>query len=298
MEPEIIEEYKKAGKIAAQALAYGKELIKKDAKVLDVCNKIEEKIVSLGALPAFPVQISMDSIAAHYCPEDDDETKFSDQLVSLDVGVHIDGFIGDNACSVDLSGENSELVKASEEGLKAAIEKVKLGVKLSEIGKAIEDAITSFGFKPVRNLSGHGLDSYNIHSLPTIPNFDTKEDKVLDKGVIAIEPFATNGAGMIHEKGDPSVFSLIGRKSVRVSFVRNIQKEIEKLNGLPFTTRWLTKKFSSAQVKYALNQFKQLGILKEYPPLVEKQDGLVSQAEHSLLILDTEVLVLTNPQYF
>jgi len=292
MDPEIIEKYKKAGKIASQALAYGKELIKKDAKVLDVCNKVEEKIALLGALPAFPVQISMNSIAAHYCPEDDDEIKFSDQLVSLDVGVHVDGFIGDNACSVDLSGSNSELVKASSEGLKAAIEKVKVGVKLSEIGKAIEDAISGFGFKPVRNLSGHGLDSYNIHCLPTIPNFDTKEDKVLEKGVIAIEPFATNGTGMIHEKGEPSVFSLIDKKSVRVAFVRNIQKEIEKLNGLPFTTRWLTKKFSSAQVKYALNQFKQLGTLKEYPPLVEKQDGLVSQAEESLLVGD-EVVVLT-----
>jgi len=293
MEQETIEKYKKAGKIAAEVLAYGKELIKKDAKVLDVCNKVEEKIFSLGAKPAFPAQISMNDIAAHYCPEDDDESVFSDQLVSLDVGVHVDGYIGDNACSVDLSGNNSELVKASEEGLKAAIEKVKVGVKLSEIGKAIEDTISSFGFKPVRNLSGHGLDSYNIHCSPTIPNFDSKEDSILEKGVIAIEPFATNGVGLIHEKGDASVFSLIGKKSVRIGFVRNIQKEIEKLNGLPFTTRWLTKKFSSAQVKYALNQFKQLEILKEYPPLVEKQQGLVSQAEKSLLV-DEEVVVLTK----
>lgn len=293
MDSEIIEKYKKAGKIAKEALAYGKELIKKGNKVLDVCNKIEEKIFELGAKPAFPAQISMNEIAAHYCPEDKDETKFEDQLVSLDVGVHVDGYVGDNACSVDLSGNNSELVKGAEEGLKAAIEKVKVGVKLSEIGKAIEDAITSYGFKPVRNLSGHGLDSYNIHCAPTIPNFDTKENKVLEKGVIAIEPFATNGVGLIHEKGEASVFSLIGKKSVRIGFVRNIQKEIEKLNGLPFTTRWFTKKFSSAQVKYALNQFKQLEILKEYPPLVERQDGIVSQAEDSLIV-DDEVIVTTK----
>jgi len=149
MEQEIIEKYKKAGKIAKEALAFGKELIKKDAKLLDVCNKVEEKIFELGAKPAFPAQISMNDIAAHYCPEDDDETKFEDQLVSLDVGVHVDGCIGDNACTVDLSGNNSELVKASQEALKAAIEKVKVGVKLAEIGKAIEDAITPYGFQPV-----------------------------------------------------------------------------------------------------------------------------------------------------
>ena len=209
MEQEIAEKYKKAGRIAAEALAYGKELIKKDAKVLDVCNKVEEKIISLGAGIAFPAQVSMNDTAAHYCPEDKDETVFSNQLVSLDVGTHVDGCIGDNACTVDLSGNNMELVKASEEALKAAIEKVKVGVKLSEIGKAIEDTITGFGFHPIRNLSGHGLDSYNIHCYPTIPNFDTKGDEVLEKGVIAIEPFATNGAGMIEERGEPSVFTLL-----------------------------------------------------------------------------------------
>ena len=293
MDSGTLESYKKAGKIAAQVLAYGKELIKKDAKLLDVLNKVEEKISSLGAKPAFPAQLSMNDIAAHFCPEDSDEQIFSDQLVSLDVGVHVDGYIGDNACSVDLSGSNTELVKASEEALKAAIEKVRVGVRLAEIGKAIETAITSHGFKPVRNLSGHGLDINNIHSSPTIPNFDTKDDAVLEKQAIAIEPFATNGVGLIHEKGEPSVFNLIGKKSVRVAFVRNIQKEIESYNGLPFTTRWLTKKFSEAQVKYALNQFKQLKILHEYPPLVEKQEGLVSQAENSLLV-DDEVLVLTR----
>ena len=293
MDSETIEKYKKAGRIALEALAYGKGLIVKGGKVLDVCDKVEEKILSLGGEIAFPAQISMDTIAAHYCPEEGDGLVFSDQLVSLDVGVHVDGFIGDNACSVDLSGNNGDLVKASLEALKAAIDTVKVGVKLSSIGKAIEDAITSFGFNPVRNLSGHGLDSFNIHCSPTIPNFDPKDDAKLGKGVIAIEPFATNGNGLIYEKGEPSVFGIIGHKSVRVGFVRNIQKEIESYNGLPFTTRWLSRKFSAGQVNYAFNQFKQLGILKEYPPLVEKSGGLVSQAEHSLLV-DDEVIVLTK----
>lgn len=293
MNSETIEKYKKAGKIAAEALAYGKGLIRKDANVLGVLDKVEEKIISLGALPAFPAQISLNEIAAHFCPEDGDELKFSGQVVSLDIGVHVDGYIGDNACTVDLSGKNSELVKASEEALKAAIEVVKVGVKLSSIGKAIEDTITGFGFQPVRNLSGHGLELYNIHSSPTIPNFNTKDNVVLGKQVIAIEPFATDGAGLIHEKGEPSVFSLVGRKSVRVGFVRDILKKIESYNGLPFTTRWLTKDFSAAQVRFAFNQLKQLEILHEYPPLVEKNNGIVSQAEHSLLV-DDEVVVLTK----
>lgn len=293
MDNETIEKYKKAGKIAAEVLSYGKELIKKDRLVLDVANQIEAKIFELGAKPAFPAQLSMNETAAHYCPEDNDKEVFSDQLVSLDVGVHIDGFIGDNACTIDLSGNNKELVKASEEALKAATEVVKVGVALGEIGKAIETATSNYGFKPVKNLSGHGLDSYNIHAKPSIPNFDTEDTTKLEKGVIAIEPFATNGIGLIGEKGNASVFSLVGKKSVRIGFVRNILKQIEDYNGLPFTTRWLTKNFSEPQVSYALNQFKLLEILKEHPPLVEKEKGLVSQAENSFLI-DEEVIVLTK----
>ncbi len=290
----MIKNYKKAGKIAAEVLAYGKDLIKKDRLVLDVANQIEAKIFELNAKPAFPVQLSMNEIAAHYCPEDNDNSVFSDQLVSLDVGVHIDGCIGDTACTVDLSGKNSDLVKAAEEALKAAIEVVKVGVELKDIGKSIETAITNYGFNPVKNLSGHGLDLYNIHSKPSIPNFNTKDSTKLEKRkVIAIEPFATNGIGLIGEKGDASVFSLIGKKSVRIGFVRDILKQIESYNGLPFTTRWLTKKFSEGQVRYALNQLKLLEILREHPPLVEKENGLVSQAEHSLLI-DDEIIVLTK----
>jgi len=294
MDKEIIEKYKKAGKIAAEVLEYGKELIKKDAKVLDVCNKIEEKIFELGAKPAFPVQIALNDVAAHFCPEDDDKTIFTDQLVCLDVGVHIDGCIGDNACTVDLSGKNNELVKASKEAVENAIKTIKIGTSLGEIGKVIEETITGYGFKPVKNLSGHALESYSIHAGPTIPNYDTKDTVKLEKGqVIAIEPFATNGVGLIHEKGDASVFGLIGKKPLRIGFVRNILKQIESYNGLPFTTRWLTKNFSEPQVRYALNQFKLLEILKEYPPLVERQNGLVSQAEHSVLI-DDNVIVLTK----
>jgi methionyl aminopeptidase len=291
---EELDNYKKAGKIAAEALSYGKELIKKYTKVVDVCDKIEEKIKELGGEMAFPVQISLNDAAAHYCPETDDSTILSDQLCCLDVGVHVDGCIGDNACSVDLSGSNADLVKASAEALKAATEVLSAGVLVSKIGKAIEDTIVGMGFQPVRNLSGHGLDLYNIHAIPSIPNFDTQEETKLEKGtVIAIEPFATNGSGMIHEKGDASVFMLMGKKSVRVGFVRDILKQIEGYNGLPFTTRWLTKNFSEAQVRFALNQLKQLEILKEFPPLVERSNGLVSQAENSFYI-DDEVITLTK----
>ena len=291
---ENIGQYRKAGKITVEVREYGKSLIKKSSSLLEVADKIEKKISELGAEPAFPVQISCDDIAAHYCPEEDDKSAFEEQLASLDVGIHVDGFIADTAVTVDLSGKYSDLVKSSEEALKEAIKVIQIGTPLNEIGRTIQETIESFGFKPIRNLTGHGLDEYNVHSFPTVPNFDNKDTTPLEKGmVIAVEPFATPGVGMIHEKGDASVFDMVGKKAVRTGFVRDIQKEIEKYNGLPFTTRWLSRKFSEPKVRYALNQFRQLGILRSYPPLVERSNAVVSQAEHTLLI-DDKVEILTE----
>lgn len=294
MDQETINNYIKAGKIAAEALAFGKEQIKKGVSLLAVTERIEQKIKMLNGNPAFPVQLSCNEIAAHFCPEKDDKTILENQLVSLDIGVHINGFIGDCAASIDLSGKYSDLVKASEEALKEATKVLQIGTKIGEIGKTIQETIESFGFKPIRNLSGHGLSQWNIHDLPTIPNFNNYDESELKKGmVIAIEPFATDGIGLIEEKGEPSVFMLSGKKSVRMGFVRDIQREIEALNGLPFASRWLSNKFSENQTRYALNQLKQLGILHEFPPLVEKQKGIVSQAENSFLI-DDKVTCLTK----
>jgi len=289
-----LEEYRKAGKITAEMREFGKGLIKKGASLLAVTDKIEKKIAELDAKPAFPVQISCNEIAAHFCPEEDDKTIFEEQLASLDLGIHVDGFIADTAVTVDLSGSYSDLLKASEEALKEAIKIIQIGTPLNEIGKTIGETIESFGFKPIRNLTGHGLGEYNVHDFPTVPNFDNGDITPLEKDmVIAVEPFATSGNGMIQEKGEASVFDMVGRKSVRTGFVRDIQKEIETYSGLPFASRWLTRKFSEPKVRYALNQFRQLGILRSYPPLVERSGEVVSQAEHTLLI-DDKVEILTK----
>ena len=293
MDEETLAKLKKAGKIAAEALQFGKTLIKKDASLLDVTKKIEEKIAQLGGKPAFPVQVSLNDSAAHFCPDEDDKIIFKDQLVSIDVGVHIDGFIGgDNALTVDLSGENEDLVKASREALNNAIKIIKPGIKISEIGKAIQETIQSFGFAPVRNLSGHGLDHFNIHSKPSIPNYDNGDQTELEEDqLIAIEPFASKGAGIIYESGNATVFQLIGKKPVRNIFTRQILKELEKYNGLPFCRRWLTEKLSLPKVNFALRELSNLEILREYPPLIDKNHGLISQAEHTLIVKEKPIIL-------
>ena len=293
--PEDIKKWKKAGKISAEALQYGGSLIKKGASLLEVSDLVEKKIKDLGAIPAFPVQISCNHLAAHYCADPDDETVFEDQIACLDVGACFEGAIGDNALTVDLSGKYSDLVKASREALNNAIKITQIGTELREIGRTIQETISSYGFSPVKNLSGHGLDYYDIHTEPSIPNFDNGNDTEIEPNMcIAIEPFATNGAGMIYELERANIFQLIKPKPVRSPFAREILKFIgENYKTLPFTTRWLSRKFGLGKTNFALRELLKNNIIKQYPPLPEKNKGMVSQAEHTLLITD-KVEVITK----
>ncbi|MBI2654317.1 type II methionyl aminopeptidase [Candidatus Woesearchaeota archaeon] len=295
MDSQTRQNYIKAGRISAEVLEYGKSLIRKGNSLLDATEKIEAKIFELGGKPAFPVQISCNEIAAHFCPEEDDKIIFEEQVVSLDLGVHVDGAIGDNAYTIDLSGSYLDLVKAAQKALEEALKIVNVGTELREIGKVINDTIKSYGYNPVRNLSGHGLDIYNIHTKPTIPNIDNGDKTNLAKNMaFAVEPFSTTGSGVVFESGLPSVFMLEKKKPVRSPVTREVLKEIEGYEGLPFTKRWLTKKFG-AKTDFALRELSQLNMIHKFPPLVEVNKGIVAQAEHSVLIDDEgEVIVLTK----
>ena len=296
MDIQTKQNYIKAGRISAEALEYGKSLIKKGNSILEATELIEKKIYELGGKPAFPVQVSCNEIAAHFCVEEDDKTVFDEQVVSLDLGVHVDGAIGDNAYTIDLLGKYNGLVRAAQKALEEALKIINVGTELREIGKIINDTIKSYGYNPVRNLSGHGLDLYSIHTKPTIPNIDDGNKTKLQKGMaFAVEPFATTGSGVVVDSGMPTVFMLEHKKPARSPITREILKEIETYEGLPFAKRWLTRKFG-AKANFALRELTQLGMIHQFPPLVEVNKGIVTQAEHSILIDDEgEVVVLTKP---
>ena len=287
-----LEALRKACKIAAEAREYGKSLIKPGASLLDVTEKIEAKIFDLGGFLAFPSQISFNEQAAHNYPSFDDKTVFKEQLVKLDIGVHIDGNIADTACTIDLSGKHEKLVKASVDAVDAAIRVIHPEITLAEVGKAIEAAISAYGYNPVKNLCGHGLGEYQVHLQPSVPNYDNKSPIKLKKGqLIAIEPFATLGVGFIEERGDANVFMMIKKGNARDLIARQILNEIKQYNDLPFAKRWLVKKFPINKLDYGLRILVRDGLVKEYPPLVEKSNGLVSQHEHTIIVDETpEVL--------
>src|SRR3989344_5127003 len=282
----------KAGEIASEALEYGKDLIKKDKSVLEIVESVEAKIFQLGGKPAFPANISINEIAAHYSPVKEDFSIKESDIVKLDVGVHVNGAIGDNAVTI---GNNKELIEASQEALNEAIKIIQVGTKLKDIGKTINKTISSYGFNSIKNLTGHSIDIYEQHSGLSIPNYDNGNNLELKKGmIIAIEPFATTGIGMIEEGKPSGIYKLEKIKSLRTQISKEILDFIAlEYKTLPFTKRWLLKKFPEFKVNFALNNLEKEGILAQYNQLPEKSKGIVSQAEHTLLI-DDKVKILTK----
>ncbi len=294
---EDIEKAKLAGQIAGKALAYGKSLIKPDERIVDILDKVEEYILKNGGGIAFPAQVALNDTAAHYCPLGDDMSVFKeDDIIKLDVGVHVDGFIGDNATTIIFSGHEEyetyeNIKKASEDALHHALEIIRPGATLGEIGMMIQESIAHYDLSPIKNLSGHGLGQYHVHENPTIPNFDTRDNTELKENQhIAIEPFATNGHGMIYESNNPTLFSLEQVRPVRSMHAREVLKDIQEFQKLPFTTRWLTRKHSLAKVRLALRELQAVGSIHAYAPLIETKHGLVSQSEHTVIVREKPII--------
>ncbi len=293
-----LEDYEKAGKIAREVLENGAKKIKPGAKLLEVAESIEAEIRAMGAGLAFPVNISLNEQAAHYTPEHKCEKVFGEKdVVKLDVGVHINGFIGDTALTVDLSGEQGKLIEASEAGLAAAIAGMKSGVKVGEIGALVEEEIRKFGFKPIENLTGHKLEQFELHAGTEIPNIKTTSSHTLQEGdIFAVEPFATDGAGRVSDGSQVEIFMFLEKRPVRLRESRRLMNYAdEKFNGLPFAERWLYANFTSKLLLgSALKELMAFGVLRPYPVLSDAKKGLVSQAERTVVIEKDGARVLTK----
>jgi methionyl aminopeptidase len=282
---EGLEEYRKAGKIGSEVREWSKKLVKPGAKALDIANAIEGKIREKGAEISFPCNVSLNEVAAHYTPSAKDDLEIGeDDLVTIDLGAHVDGYISDTAYTIDLSGENQDLVEASEAALEAAISTVKAGVSVSDIGAAVEKEIKSRGFSPIENLTGHQLEKMELHAGIAIPNIKVPYDKVLEEGMaFAIEPFATTGRGRVVEGNRTEIYSFLRRAPTRLREGKKVMEIAEERQGLPFAERWFSD-LNQFKLKMALRELTKRDALHGYAVLHEAENGLVSQTEHTLIV--------------
>ena len=291
------EKYVKAGKILLKAKENASKRIKAGQKLLEIAEKIEADIIEMGALPAFPVNLSINEIAAHFTPAFGDETVLEEShLVKVDLGAHIDGFIADAAFSINLNNEHAKLIEASQKALENALSIVKPGIEIGKIGEEIEKTIKSYGFNPIQNLTGHELGEYQQHAGVSIPNMGNTDSRKLEaEHAYAIEPFATNGKGFVKESSQSEIFAIEEPRQVRNPQARQILEFIlENFDTLPFAERWVAKelKLTEFQRKIAMRELLKNKCIRAYPVLKEDNGKLVSQAETSIFINEKEAIIL------
>jgi methionyl aminopeptidase len=292
MEKDIEESYILAGQIAAKVRDYGCGLVKKDALVVEIAEKIDAKIKELKGKPAFPVNISINDMAAHYHPVINDKLMIGEKdYVKVDVGVHINGYIGDTASTVRVAGKD-DLILCSENMLDAAIRMVRTGTAVGDIGEAIENAAKEFGFNPIRNLTGHSLGHFDVHAGLTIPNVKNDDRYQLsDDDVIAIEPFCTAGNGLVKDSGSALIFRWINDRPTRMVEGRKIlEMAKDKFERLPFAKRWVQMQMSPLKAELSLKELTSAYALYGYQPLREVSGKPVAQSEHTLIVREKPIV--------
>jgi methionyl aminopeptidase len=299
-----LESYVQAGKAVIAAKKLAKEIINPGALFLEIANNIEGEILNQGSELSFPVNMSLNEVAAHYSPPIDDSTIVPERgLLKIDIGSHFNGFIADSAFTINLD-EDPELQKyvdAATEGLEAAIEIFKPGAKLYELGEAIAEKIMSYGLRPITNLGGHELKPYNLHAGPFIPNYkETTYNQVLKPGdVYACEPFATSGVGKVVNGKHSYIFRFVKQVKKNLGYEQKgyMNKIKENCKNLPFSPRFLENNnlIPKTKIKRTIDEFIRKKILDHYPLLIERSGAPVAQQEHTIVIdLDGNPIVTTR----
>jgi methionyl aminopeptidase len=296
-----IEEYLKAGKIASEVreMVRAKDWIGKT--VYEICEEVEGEIIKKGAKCAFPVNASINEIAAHYTAEPNDPITIKDtDLVKIDLGAQINGYIADTAVTVCYDAQFDGLVEAAEEALSNAMSMVKTGVKVSDIGRIIETTIKQRGYKPIANLSGHSLDQYTIHAGRSIPNiWSIGGFSLSDSSAYACEPFVTTeqGGGFVRNGEIKNIFAINSRKKTKDEQADKLLDFIwENFNMLPFALRWITKEWEEKEARRLLEILVKKKAVQAYPVLIEVNEQRVAQAEHTFIPNDNGATVTTSAE--
>jgi len=286
----MLEDLKKASEITKKVKKEAEKLLKPGESIYNIAETIEQKIIDLGGFPSFPVNISINNIAAHYTPTINDNTILKDgDVVKVDFGAQVNGYCMDTAFTVEINDNKyKDLIEASRNALENVKKIIRKDIEISEIGKVIENTIKSYNYNPIYNLSGHRIEQYILHAGITIPNYDNKSKIKLSEGIYAIEPFATNGIGLVKEHKPSGIYSIMSDKPIRDPNIKKFFQEIyNKYKTLPFAYRWLYKDYNNKiNLKLFIEYLKKNGNIYEYPILVEQSNGIVTQFETTFYIYD------------
>jgi methionyl aminopeptidase len=295
---DALEKFRLSGKILHESREEMRQFVRENMPVIQVCEKAENLIREKGGKPAFPCNVSINEVAAHYTSPTNDELKIPEKaVVKVDMGVHVDGYVTDTAFTACFNPEYSSMKTAAEQALAAAIENIHGDMATSKIGVIIERTIKNRGFKPISNLTGHSVGRYLIHAGTSIPNVrQISFDKVKAGEVYAIEPFVTlpDAAGRVENSPEVTIFRLVRARSVKNSYTKQLLKYIEdNFRTLPIAERWLKGAVPEDKHREAFKELLKSKAVMGYPVFTEISRKTVTQAEHTVLITENGCEVLT-----
>lgn len=295
---ETLEKFRLSGKILRETREEIKNFVREDMSIIDICEKAEKTIMDKGGKPAFPCNVSINEIAAHYTsPPNDNRRIPRKSIVKVDIGVHVDGYLTDTAVTICFNPEYKSLVDTAEQALKTAINSIHPEMSTSKLGAIIEKTIKSHGFKPISNLTGHQVGRYLVHAGTSIPNVAQLSFSKIKLGeVYAIEPFVTlpDAVGRVEDGEEATIFRFLKSKSLKNPYAKQLLKHIEEnFRTLPFAERWLQGIVPKGHYREAFRELLSSKALMGYPIFVEVSRKPVAQAEHTVLIVEDGCVILT-----
>ncbi|KAM0686990.1 Methionine aminopeptidase 2 [Conglomerata obtusa] len=290
------------------------KLLKPGVSIAKVIETIENSTRTMlhGELNngiGFPTGVSLNNCAAHFTlnPLDDDIILGADDVLKVDFGTHVDGWIMDSAFTVAFNPRYENLLLASQEATEAGIKALGVDVRVCDIGAVISEVMQSYEIeidgkncpiKAVTNLNGHSIDRYTIHAGITIPNINNGDKtKIKEDTFYAIETFATTGKGYVTNGPNCSHYMMEGSgKPVKNENNLKVLEVVKKeFKSLPFCPRYIdtfvTLKNSSVPAVKTLSLLKHF---EAYPPLYDNAGSYVAQFEHTIYLSENEKEILTR----
>ncbi|MGB9630392.1 MAG: type II methionyl aminopeptidase [Candidatus Methanodesulfokora sp.] len=297
------DDYFRAGEALSSILNRWQSKIKEGMSLISIAEDIEKEIMDMGMKPAFPVNLSMNEIAAHYTPFPSDRSYVQKgSVLKLDAGIVLNGCIVDAARTICFNDSYKKISDVAREAFYEAVKVMKPGARIMDVSRAIYESIKNGGMKPIKNLAGHKITKYKLHSGIDIPNYISLSLYKLKPGdVFAVEPFVTTfeGEGIVLNDNRVYIFSF--KKNVRTSsssektIMRLAQKQFM---GLPFCERWVKKEMGKnlddRDIAQLLRVLAKKGGLYDYPVLVEARGMPVAQYENTVMITEDGAVILTE----
>ncbi|KAK7746302.1 Methionine aminopeptidase 2 [Cytospora paraplurivora] len=307
---DFLRDYRHAAETHRQVRQSAQRWMQPGMSLTDIANGIEDSVRALvghqgleegDAIVAgmgFPTGLNLNDVAAHYSPNAGNKMVFGqDDVIKIDIGVHVNGRIVDSAFTHAFEPKYDNLLAAVKAATNTGIAEAGVDARLGEIGGAIQETMESYEIeldgktypiKSIRNLNGHTIHHYSIHGDKSVPIVKSDNQSKMEEGdVFAIETFGSTGNGYVRDQGEVSHYALIAdapKVDLRLSSAKSLLNTIKKNFGtLPFCRRYLDR-IGCDKYLLGLNNLVNNGIVQDYPPLVDKKGSYTAQFEHTILI--------------